>query len=268
MAYQLLRTGYRLGATVVVLFATASSAPAQEAQWISLFNGEDLTGWTPKIRGHAAGENWNNTFRVENGELRTGYDQYDQFGDAFGHLFFETPYSSYDFRLEYRFLSEQCPGGPDWAFRNSGVMIHSEPPQSMRVNQEFPVSIEVQLLGGWDDSDRDRTTGNLCTPGTNVVMKGELVTRHCTNSDSATFRGDDWVTLHIEVRGHEVVRHYINDDLVLDYTEPQMDPRDEDGNRLIDAANGEKKLEGGYIALQSESHPVAFREISLLPITE
>ena len=246
------------------IWTIAASAAAQEGEWVSLFNGEDLTDWTPKIVGHAAGDNWNDTFQVEDGEIRVVYDKYEQFDNRFGHLFYAHPYSNYRFRMEYRFTGEQCPGGPGWAFRNSGVMVHAEPPASMRRDQDFPVSIEVQLLGGGDRGER--TTGNLCTPGTNVVMDGELVTRHCTNSTSQTYRGDQWVTVEIEVRGNEVIRHFINGEMVLEYTEPQLDPKDPDGERLISAANGEKMLDGGYIALQSESHPVAFRNIEILPL--
>lgn len=233
---------------------------AQESsEWIQLFNGKDLTGWIPKIKGYPAGENFGNTFRVEDGVIKVSYHQYDKFDNRFGHLFYEQAYGNYIFRVEYRFVGEQIEGGPGWAYRNSGIMVHGQTPESMGLDQDFPVSIEVQLLGG--NGKDERTTGNLCTPGTNVVMNDELITRHCTNSGSKTYHGDQWVTAEVEVHGNEIIKHFINGDLVLDYTKPQLDPRDEDAKKLI--KDGELMLCSGTISLQSESHPVEFRKIEL-----
>jgi hypothetical protein len=162
----------------------AEAETAKEEKWIPLFNGKDLEGWTPKIRFHELGDNFANTFRVEDGVIKVRYDGYEKFGETFGHLFYKTPYSHYRFRCEYRFVGDQCPGGPGWAIRNSGVMIHGQDAATMGKDQDFPVSIEVQLLGG--DGKNPRATGNLCTPGTNVVMGGQLVERHCTNSRRST----------------------------------------------------------------------------------
>ncbi len=227
--------------------------------WISLFNGKDLTGWTPKIRGYAVGENFGNTFRVEDGVLKVSYDQYDAFGSKFGHLFYDKPFSDYLLRVEYRFVGKQCPGGPGWALRNSGVMVHGERPETMTKNQSFPTSIEVQLLGGTGQGQRE--TANLCTPGTHVVINEKLVTRHCTRSKSKTYHGDQWVRVEIEVRGHEVIRHKIDGEVVLEYNKPQLDPKDGNARRLI--KDGQVQLHGGTISLQSESHPVEFRKVEL-----
>ena len=170
------------------------AAPSQN-NWIQLFNGRDLTGWTPKIAGYELGENFGDTFRVEEGLLKVVYDQYDDFDGRFGHLFYEAPFSHYLLRIEYRFVGEQAPGGPDWALRNSGVMIHGEPAEAMSKDQDFPVSIEVQFLGGTGSGERP--TANLCTPGTNVVMEAQLITRHCTDAAAPTYRGDQWVTVEV-----------------------------------------------------------------------
>lgn len=128
--------------------STLRAEEEKEGEWIQLFNGKDLTGWTPKIRYHEAGENWGDTFRVEDGVLKVSYDKYDQFDSKFGHLFYNEPFSHYIIRVEYRFVGEQCPGGPGWALRNSGIMVHGESPKTMGKDQDFPASIEVQLLGG------------------------------------------------------------------------------------------------------------------------
>ena len=235
-------------------------APSGKDNWTPLFNGKNLDGWTPKIRGYAAGENFGNTFRVEDGVLKVSYDQYDDFGGKFGHLFYKTPYSHYRLRVEYRFVGMQVKGGPGWAVRNSGVMIHGESPATMAKDQDFPASIEVQLLGG--SGSGERTTANLCTPGTNVVMNGELITRHCTNSKSKTYHGDQWVTAEIEAHGSQLVRPLVDGEEVLRYTEPQLDERDAHAKEL--AAKSGKLLEGGTISLQSESHPVEFRKVEIL----
>ncbi|HZL88220.1 MAG TPA: DUF1080 domain-containing protein [Pirellulaceae bacterium] len=238
----------------------AGAEPDASEGWISLFNGKDLTGWTPKIKGYELGENFGNTFRVEDGVLKVSYDQYKNFDGKFGHLFYKEPFSHYVLRLEYRFTGEQCPGGPGWAVRNSGVMIHGEDPKTMDKDQEFPASIEVQLLGG--DGKNERPTANLCTPGTNVVINSELITTHCINSVSTTYHGDEWVTVEIEVHGHGAIRHLIHGREVLSYANAQLDERDAHAKKLAEK-RGRIELDGGTISLQSESHPVEFRKVEL-----
>jgi Domain of Unknown Function (DUF1080) len=232
--------------------------------WIPLFNGKDLQGWTPKIKGHDLGENYGNTFRVENGVLKVVYDKYPTFGNQFGHLFSENKYSNYRLRIEYRFVGDQCPGGPEWAWRNSGVMIHCQPPDTMKKDQEFPVSIEVQFLGG-NGKDK-RPTGNVCTPGTNIVMKDKLITQHCNDSRSKTYHGDEWVAVEVEVHGNGTIKHMIDGETVMEYEKPQLDERDPDGRRLI--KDGDKMIHEGYIALQAESHPIEFRKVEILPLKD
>ena len=105
---------------------------ATEEGWISLFNGKDLTGWMPKITGSEQGVDSRETFRVQDGLLTVAYDKYEKFNGEFGHLFYTDSYANYRLRLEYRFLGEQTPGGPGWAFRNSGIMIHCQPPATWR----------------------------------------------------------------------------------------------------------------------------------------
>ena len=159
-----------------------------EAEWDTP---TDLDGWDVKISGHDLNDNFANTFRVEDGLLKVRYDGYDSFNNQFGHMFYREPFSRYVVAVEYRFVGEQARGGPDWALRNSGVMIHSQSAKSMAKDQDFPISIEVQLLGG--NGTGERSTANLCTPGTNVVMNGRIETRHCISSASKTFHGEEWV---------------------------------------------------------------------------
>ena len=236
-----------------------------------LFNGKDLTGWTPKIRGHKLGDNFGNTFRVEDGLLKVRYDAYDKFDERFGHLFYQGEYSNYRLRVEYRFVGEQASQGPGWAIRNSGVMVHGQKPETMTIDQDFPSSIEVQLLGG--DGKNPRTTLNLCTPGTHVEMNGKLFTPHCTNSKSKTYHGEQWVTAELDVVGNEVIRHSVDGQVVLEYQRPQLDPNDNNTKHLL--ADEEKEtglkplperlqLHRGTISLQSESHPIDFRKVEIM----
>ncbi|MET2985848.1 3-keto-disaccharide hydrolase [Aureibaculum conchae] len=248
------------------------SAPKTEdivtENWVSLFNGKDLESWTPKIRGYEYGDNIHNTFRVENGVIKVSYDGYgDEFKNRFGHLYYKAPFSNYKLKIQYRFTGTQLKDGPGWATRNSGVMIHCEDPKKIAKDQKFPLCIEVQMLGGIKEN-ASRATGNLCTPGTNVVMDDELVTAHCTNSSSETYYGDQWVNLEVEVHSDSLIIHKINDKEVLRYSKPQIGGADMDDynaefkNKIGDA------LKGGYISLQSESHPVEFRNIELLELED
>lgn len=233
-------------------------------EWRQLFNGKDLQGWEPKIRGYDLNDNFGNTFRVENGVMKVGYDAYDAFKERFGHIFYNEKFSYYTIAVEYRFVGDQCNGGPGWATRNSGVMLHSQSARSMGKDQDFPISIEVQLLGGLGKGPR--TTANLCTPGTNVERDGKLFTQHCVNSNSNTYEGDQWVRVEVTVLGDEKIIHAIDGTTVLSYEKPQI------GGGNVSGHNPEVKKDGellkeGYISLQSESHPVEFRKVEILSLS-
>lgn len=243
-----------------ILPASAQKKSKKE-EWIQLFNGKDMTDWQVKIRGYDLNDNFGNTFRVEDGLLKVGYDAYDNFDTRYGHIFYNQAFSYYKFRTEYRFTGDQAPGGEGWAFRNSGIMVHSQQPESMGKDQDFPISIEVQLLGGPETGERP--TANLCTPGTHVEMDGKLFTDHCINSSSKTYRGDQWVTGEVVVLGDSLITHIVEGDTVLSYSKPQI------GGGVVSGYYDWVKKDGtplteGYISLQSESHPVEFRKVELL----
>jgi len=247
------------------LLLSAVNASAQgdpdRKEWIQLFDGKDLQGWAAKITGYDLDDNFGNTFRVENGVLKVAYDRYDRFDGRFGHIFYRSKFSHYVVAVEYRFTGEQCPGGPDWAVRNSGIMVHSQSPESMTKEQDFPISIEVQLLGGTGSGER--STANLCTPGTHVVMNGSLFTQHCVNSSSKTYHGDQWVRVEVEVLGDSTIKHRVEGKTVLSYEKPQI------GGGVVSRYDPKVKQDGmllkeGYISLQSESHPIEFRKVELL----
>ena len=230
--------------------------------WVELFNGRNLDGWTPKFSKHDLGENFNDTFRVENGALAVRYDKWTKFDGEFGHLFYKDPYSYYRLVAEYRFVGPQVAGGPGWANRNNGLMLHSPHPKTMLKDQDFPISIEAQFLGGLSDG-KPRSTANMCSPGTEIVYQGKLYDGHCLNSSSATFDGEQWVRAELEVHGTGTITHKVNGVKVLEYELPQY------GGGSVDDYNTTTKpdgtlIEGGYISLQSESHPIDFRKVELL----
>ena len=244
----------RIAVTLIIMSGylfVSSCTESEDNGWRQLFNGETLDGWDIKIRGFELNDNHKNTFRVEDGLLKVSYDEYDAFDNKFGHIFFNEPFSHYKLRVEYRFTGEQVEGGAGWAYRNNGIMFHSQSALSMELDQDFPVSVEAQLLGG--DGERERPNFNVCTPGTHVMIDGVLRTEHCITSMGNTYHGDQWVTVELHVFGDSVVHHIIENDTVLTYNNLQLSDTGE-------------PLKKGYIALQAESHPTEFRKIEILDL--
>ena len=258
-------------------FKTSQETDVNTEEWISLFNGKDLNDWDIKITGHELGDNYNNTFRVEDSMLRVVYDDYEIFNNEFGHIYYKTPFSYYKIKLDYRFTGNQVEGGADWAKRNNGIMLHSQSASSIALDQFFPVSIEFQLLGGLDDGN-ERPTANLCTPGTYIDINGTTIYDHCTSSNSKTYNGDQWVHVEAIVLGSESITQIVENDTVMKYNnikvgvgEPNSDKVEEwkvFGVENVDewVAKDGKPLEKGYITLQAESSPTDFKNIEVLDL--
>jgi hypothetical protein len=247
----------------LLLLLLAGCAPQKEtpAEYTSLFNGKDLEGWTPKINGYKAGENYKNTFRVEDGLLRVSYSEYDSFRTEFGHLFYKDIFSDYRLRIEYRFSKDRTSGAPDWAFANSGVMFHSQSAESMGVDQPFPVSLEAQFLGS--EEGRLRPTMNICTPGMHINLSDTLTETHCIDSKSKSFMNGEWVTIEIVVYGDSIIHHLVEGDTVLTYSKPVIG-----GDYLpkSDSSSTGKPVKEGYISLQSEGHALDFRKVEVMQL--
>ena len=257
-----------LSAGMAVVLGTALLAgqkPAEPRDWIQLFNGRNLDGWSPKIKGYPLGENYADTFRVVEGVLQASYDKYSRFDDKFGHLFYTRKFSHYILAAEYRFVGAQVAGGPDWAVRNNGLMLHSQAPDTMGKDQDFPISVEMQLLGGLANG-KPRSTANVCTPGTQIFINNAMVKGHCLNSKSQTYAGDVWVRVEVEVRGGERITHKIDGQVVLEYERPTIGGGEVLGFDPAIKVDGTLLTEG-YIAIQGESHPTEFRKIELLNLS-
>ncbi|TCS90432.1 uncharacterized protein DUF1080 [Anseongella ginsenosidimutans] len=235
-------------------------------KWIKLFNGKDLKDWTVKINHHEAGENFGNTFRVEDGIIKVRYDQYNAFNEQYGHLYYNQPFSHFHLVVEYRITGEWKTDAPGYTIRNSGIMYHSQDPRTMLKDQDWPISVECQLLAALDDG-QPRPTGNMCSPGTDVVYNGKIDDRHCIESTSKTYKVDEWVRAELIVLGDSLITHIINGDTVLRYSKPQI------GGGVVNNYDEAIKIDKtplteGFIALQSEGQPVDFRKIELLNLEE
>ena len=246
--------------------AFSSQAKPKKEKWIQLFNGKNLNNWTVKIHHHEVGDNFGNTFRAEDGMIKVRYDQYDQFNERYGHLYYNKPFSHYKLRLQYRFTGVWRKDAPDYTEKNSGIMFHSQDPNTMPKEQDWPISVEMQFLGILVDG-KPRPTGNMCSPGTDVVFQGKIDPRHCINSTSKTFENEQWITAELIVRGDALVTHIINGETVLEYTQPQIGGGV--ANRYNPAVkNDGKLLKSGFIALQSEGQEIDFRNIELLDLSK
>jgi hypothetical protein len=244
--------------------ASVSVSSAPHSDWVQMFNGRDLSNWDIKFAKHELGDNFNNTFRVEDGLMKVRYDKWTAWNGEFGHIFYKQPYSYYLVAAEYRFVGGQVIGAGAplaWATRNNGIMVMGQSAESMGLNQDFPISLEVQLLGGLGKGAR--STANLCTPGTNVHFGDSLITRHCTSSTSKTYDGDQWVRVEALVLGDSIIKHIANGDTVLVYRKPEMGGGSASNTKPGVLVNG-KPITEGSISLQAETAEIDFRKVEIL----
>ncbi len=232
-----------------------------KSEWVSIFNGTDLTGWTIKINGYPLGENFGNTLRVADSILKIRYDAYGpEFDNRFGTVYFDKKLTDYRLKVEYRFVGETAPGAPSWGYRDSGIQFHGQPPATQKLNQAFPICLEYNFHGG--DGTDDRPLGAACTNGMFITYIGEKNTTTCIPAEvSKTFHGDQWVTAEIEVKDGNIT-HYVNGEEILRYANPTYNPENETAKMLMN--EGDTTVKGGYVSLQSNSHPIDFRKIELL----
>lgn len=254
---------------IALLSCTSSTSTEQEStsskpQWQSLFNGKNLDGWEIKINGFEVGENYANTFSVEDGLLKISYDDYDSYGTKYGALYTTKSFTNYRLKVEYRFVGDTAKNAPSWGFRDSGIQYHCQSAASMKKDQPFPVCLEYNLHGG--DGTNERPVGQICTIGTRVDIAGKESTAFCTPPEvSKTFHGDQWVVAEIDVKG-DTISQWVNGEKLIEFTNPRLDPVHEWGKTLI--TEGNTSLGLGHISLQSNSHPIQFRKIEIMEYQE
>ena len=248
-----------IGSMIATDTACTEEQERASSEWQSLFDGKTLDGWEPKIRGRKLGENFKNTFRVRDGAIVVSYDEYKSFDHRYGHLFYtKRPFKNYHLKLDYRFVGDQAPGGQGWATKNSGVMLHSEDPSTMLVQQRFPVSVEGQFLGGLNKGSRP--TANMCSPGTEVDINSKMAERHCVSSNSKTYHDEKWVSVEFIVYSDSLIHHIVEKETVMTYTNIRIG-----GGYLFPRFKNKigTPVKEGYIPLQSESHAIEFKDIMI-----
>ncbi|HEY9489744.1 MAG TPA: DUF1080 domain-containing protein, partial [Chryseosolibacter sp.] len=122
------------------------------------------------------------------------------------------------------------------------------------------------VLAGLGDG-KSRPTGNMCSPGTEIVYNGQIYDGHCLNSSSRTFDKDKWVKAELIVHGDSAITHIIEGDTVLQYSKPTI------GGGVVQGYDSTlwhpgRPLKSGFIALQSEGQPIDFRNIQLKILCE
>jgi len=249
----------------IIVLISVSFSPKytlnSDDNWQTLFNGKNLDGWIAKFYHHDLGDNYASTFRVTDGKIQVNYDDYKEFNNRFGHLFYKIPFSSFHLKFEYRFTDQWMKDAPSYTYRNSGIMFHSQDPKTILKEQDWPISVEYQILAGAGDG-KPRPTGNMCSPGTEVFFKGEKYPQHCINSSSKTYEWNEWVTGELIVYRDSLVIHIVDGEKVLEYTKPQI------GGGVANGFDSNLKIEGkpltnGYIGLQAEGQGIEFREIKI-----
>ncbi len=248
--------------SILVVFSLSNCQQKNHSKkWQSLFNGKNLEGWIAKINHHEISNNYANTFRVIDGKILVCYDDYDSFDNRFGHLYYEQPFSSYHLKFDYKFTDQWMEDAPWYAYRNSGIMFHSQDPKTILKDQDWPIAVEYQILAE-EEPGEPRPTANVCTPGTEIFYQDELYEGHCLGSESKTYKLDEWVNGELIVYADSLIIHKINGDTVLQYSRPHI------GGAVVEGFDPAVKIDGkplksGYIALQSEGQGIEFKNIMI-----
>lgn len=224
--------------------------------WVKIFNGQDLTGWSPLIHKSAYKQDPYNTFRADpvNHVIKVTYEDYPNgFEDRCGLLYYDKLLTNYRVRVTYRFLEPQAPGPVSWGKNNTGLMIFGIDPAKVTGDPEFPPLIEIQLLGA--NSTGGNTTPNMCVPGGMTMKKS---TAECGNNHTgvAPPPAAEWVTVEAEVhvKGDTKVFQYPNKTTpVITMSGPVYQGKD---------------VVNGYLSLQSESQPLEYKDIELMELPE
>lgn len=175
-------------ARIVIFMTAAALAWAQPSRpklpgedWVSLFNGKDLTGWVK-----VGQEKW----EVEDGAIH-GQGITKEYG------YLRTGKKYVDFHLSLRFKCE--------AAGNSGVFFHADfKPGTAAVSQGLQFEIDKTV---------GRHTGGVYGDGRNWIVWP-------APEKEAVIRPDDWNDFLLKVEGNRYVS-YLNGVLMVDFTDPR-----------------------------------------------
>jgi len=232
--------------------------------WVNLFNGKDLTGWTPLIHLSKVGVNTDSTFRpdLENNGIRVSYDKLTgSFGGdqcKCGLLYYNKPLTNYRIRVTYRFFDPTVSNAPSWGKNNSGLMIFGIDPTKVTGDPIYPPIIEIQILG--TPSGGGSTNANECemrqfvNPTVTATHTGT-----CGNNKDSKAPGSGktapaagvWTTLEADV-------HITGDTKVYQWPDTT--------NAVLIMSKpmyGTQAVTSGYLAIQSEGQPIVFKDILL-----
>jgi hypothetical protein len=218
----------------ILFLVTISIQSCKTDKSVSLFNGNDLTGWHVDVPAMDNDPNTINPFIVRDNNLVT-------LGEPRGHLITDNEYQNYRIEVEYRF-----PGTPG----NCGVLVHASTPRALY--KMFPKSIEVQMMhenaGDFWCIVEDITVPDMESrrgPREDWgITEGKL--RRIKNLTEGSEKPvGEWNNMVIECRDN-TIKVWVNDDFV---------------NEGYDCTASK-----GQIALQAEGAEVEFRKIQLTPL--
>ena len=242
-------------------FVPVGAAPSEpvrpnSSEWISLFNGKNLDGWTTFLSSEGRNRDPQGVFKAENGMLHILDVPNRGQRQAFGYLATNRSYGDYHLRFQYRWGDKRFVPR-DRAKRDSGVVYHIQ--GSDRV---WPKSVELQVQEG--DTGDFWLLGGV-TMETTVASTGGDPKRYREGGVPYTTRAGSyvrvakdrtrdsrsgWNTVELIVRGDSAV-HIVNGEVV---------------NRGEHLRSSGKPLTAGRIAFQAEGAEVYYRNIELKPL--
>ncbi len=203
---------------------------------ISLFNGNDLSGWYTDVPAMDDNPEAINPFIVRDGMLVS-------LGTPAGHLITDSVFQDYRLVVEYRFAAE--PG-------NCGILVHASTPRALY--QMFPKSLEVQMMhenaGDFWCIQEDITVPDMVErrgPRDEWGVSEGKKRRILNLTDNSENPVGEWNTMVIECLDDKI-KVWVNGDLVNYGTQ----------------CTAQK----GQIAVQAEGSEVEFRKLMLTSVEE
>jgi hypothetical protein len=245
------------------------AAGTEDEQWTTLFNGENLDGWTVS-RGNEPGQTAEEIFQVTDGMLHVYKGAAQGSAQSIATIRTNDSYGNYVFQFEYMWATNRFVPRAN-VDRDAGILFHL----CNNLNAVWPDSLEFQmgsspLNGEWVTGDifmigslpRAQTTSILS--GNNFVFAEPEMggTRRSIGAPNGYERGrtnvrldrpTEWNTIELTVRGATEAEFKLNGVVV---------------NRLFDMERNVgggvfQPLDSGPIALQAEYAELFYRNIRL-----